>query len=84
MNGIRPVNNLAPASPKGSALADLWGPGWTCSDLCKNRPVNKSQSISSSISWHTSCFFSLSLCFNGHFPDGSGLASTRTSSFWRR
>ena len=24
----------------------------------------------------------LSLRFNGHFPDGSGLAGTRTSSFW--
>jgi len=24
----------------------------------------------------------LSLCFNGHFPDGSWLASTRTYPFW--
>ena len=29
-------------------------------------------------------FLRLSLClrFNGHFPDGSGLAGTRTSLFW--
>ena len=25
---------------------------------------------------------SLSLHLNGHFPDGSGLAGTRTSPFW--
>jgi len=24
----------------------------------------------------------LSLCFNGHFPGGPGLADTRTSPFW--
>ena len=37
--------------------------------------------------WHNSTHIrcitlSLSLCFIGHFPDGSGLAGTRISPFW--
>ena len=43
-------------------------------NLCNKNHKNHNQ--------FSAVFLTLFLHFNGHFPDGSGLASTRTSPFW--
>ena len=44
------------------------------------QPLWHCQLVNYMIAMNTS--LSLSLSFNGHFPDGSGLAGTRTSPLW--